>query len=117
MVPVLSALLARLEAGEGADEQLDADLRDYALAGQADWPGHKTPTFTARIDQATALPGYLGIGWEPVMRHIGDADKWRAAAELAKTGDESAFCRRFLIAVLNAATAKSAIPQTTVKAN
>ena len=103
MVASLSSLIERLGAGASPDAQLDEDLREYALAGKPDWPDHETPQLTARIDQATALPGYLGIGWERVMLHIGDAGKWSAAAELAKTGDESPFCRRFLIAVLNAA--------------
>ena len=99
----LSSLIDRLEAEQGPDAQLDVDLREYALAGRPDWPDHETPRLTARLDQAIALPSYLGLGWEPIMRKIGDVDKWRAAAELAKTGDESPFCRRFLIAVLRAA--------------
>jgi hypothetical protein len=103
MIATLSSLLARLEREQGPDPQLDADLRDYALAEKPDWPDHETPRLTARIDQATALPGYLGIEWDRIMQNIGDADKWSAAVDLAKTGDESPFCCRSLIAVLNAA--------------
>lgn len=103
MVVPLSSLIERLDSGSSPDERLDADLREYALAEKPDWPDHETPQLTARIDQATAFPGYLGLGWEQVMQHIGDPGKWSAAAELAKTGDESRFCRRFLIAVLDAA--------------
>jgi hypothetical protein len=103
MVVPLSSLIKRLESGASSDAQLDEDLCRYALAEKPDWPDHETPQLTARIDQATALPGYLGIGWERVMQNVGDIGKWSAAAELAKTGDESPFCRRFLIAVLNAA--------------
>jgi hypothetical protein len=103
MVVSLSSLIERLDGGNSPDARLDEDLREYALAGRPDWPDHETPRLTARIDQAIALPNYLGVEWAPIMRNIGDAAKWSAAAELAKTGDEAPFCRRFLIAVLNAA--------------
>lgn len=103
MVASLSSLIERLDSGISPDERLDEDLKEYALAGRPDWPDHETPRLTARIDQATALPGYLGIGFERIMWNIGDIGKWTAAAELAKAGNESPSCRRFLIAVLNAA--------------
>lgn len=102
MVAALSTLIERLDGGGSPDEQLDQDLRKYALAGRTDRPDHETPRVTARIDQATALPGYFGIGWERIMQNIGDIDKWTAAAESAQAGDEPPFCHRFLIAVLNA---------------
>lgn len=102
-VAFLSSLLIRLDIEQGPDRQLDTDLRDYTLAGRPDWPDHETPRFTARLGEAIALPSYLDVGWATIMQHIGDAARWNASADLAKAGDESPFCRRFLIAVLNAA--------------
>lgn len=103
MIASLSSLIERLETGTSPDEELDEDLRAYALAGKPAWLDHETPRLTAKIDQAIALPNFLGINdWIPIMRNIGNIAKWTAAAKLAEAGDESPFCRRFLIAVLNA---------------
>jgi len=103
VIASLPSLLDRLKSGAVADVQLDVDLRNYALAGRPDWPEHETPRLTARLDEAIALPNYLGIGWAQIMRHVGDVAAWNTAAELAREGSEPLLCRRFLIAVLTAA--------------
>jgi hypothetical protein len=96
----MSDLIARLEAGEGADRELNRDLHE-AITGECvhretksyfiedgndydsgftcvkcgeDTYGHKIPPYTSSLDAAIALVEKMLPGWDWYVRHATSAD-------------------------------------------